>query len=260
MEKRYGGLGIKNLENHSKALRMKWLWKYANEKQRSWGKVIEAKYEEEDRWMTKEVTTPYGVNLWRSIRSLWSDLKSNTKIKVNDGHKTRFWYDDWHESGTMLSLYPNIHNLVLQQQRPIAEMWTPEGWEVNFRRQINDWEITRVADFFSLIGQFKGTQEGDDELWWQDTEKGAFKVGKTYKKMNNNNQLITNWPWKNIWKTKIPYKVACFVWLLSKEAVLTKENLMKRGRTLTPSCVFCGEQTETVKHLFLHCKITGQLW
>lgn len=91
MEKRYGGLGIKNLENHSKALRMKWLWKYANEKQRLWGKVIEAKYEEEDRWMTKEVTTPYGVNLWRSIRSLWSDLKSNTKIKVNDGRKTRFW-------------------------------------------------------------------------------------------------------------------------------------------------------------------------
>lgn len=31
------------------------------------GKVINAKYEE-NKWMTKEVTTPYGVSLWRSIR------------------------------------------------------------------------------------------------------------------------------------------------------------------------------------------------
>lgn len=36
IEKRFGGLGIKNLQNHSKALRMKWLWKYANEKQMLW--------------------------------------------------------------------------------------------------------------------------------------------------------------------------------------------------------------------------------
>ncbi|KAG5615624.1 hypothetical protein H5410_015448 [Solanum commersonii] len=45
-EKRYGGLGIKNLQNHSKALRMKWLWKYANDKHPLRRKVIKAKYEE----------------------------------------------------------------------------------------------------------------------------------------------------------------------------------------------------------------------
>ncbi|CAN4092705.1 unnamed protein product [Withania somnifera] len=58
----------------------------------------------------------------------------------------------------------------------------------------------------------------------------------------------------------MPYKVACFVWLLSKEAVLTEDNLMKRGLNLTSRSVFCGGQTETVAHLFLHCKITRQLW
>lgn len=53
-------------KNHSKALRMKWLWKYVINKQMLWGKVIDAKYEEEDRWMTKEVTASYVVDLWRS--------------------------------------------------------------------------------------------------------------------------------------------------------------------------------------------------
>ena len=46
---------------------MKWLQKYANDKATLWGRVIEAKYEEEDIWMTNEITTPYGDNLWRSM-------------------------------------------------------------------------------------------------------------------------------------------------------------------------------------------------
>ncbi|WMV26358.1 hypothetical protein MTR67_019743 [Solanum verrucosum] len=61
--KKVGGMGIKNLKVQSKALRMKWLWKFANENQMLWKRVINAKYEGEDMWMTKEVTTPDGVSL-----------------------------------------------------------------------------------------------------------------------------------------------------------------------------------------------------
>ena len=63
-----------------------------------------------------------------------------------------------------------------------------------------------------------------------------------------------------IWKAKIPYKVSCFTWLLAKHVVLTQENLMKRGIQLSPRCFLCGEKAETVTHLFLHCRITNQLW
>ncbi|CAN4090749.1 unnamed protein product [Withania somnifera] len=137
-------------------------------------------------------------------------------------------------------------------------MWTQEGWDITFRRQINDWKIPRAAEFFDTINQFKGTQVREDELWWQGSDKGIFKVSKAYKKLNISNQQLINWPWKNIRRVKIPYKVACFVWLLPKEAVLTQDNLMKRGITLCPRCLFCGEKAETVNHLLLHCKFTGQ--
>ncbi|WMV26185.1 hypothetical protein MTR67_019570 [Solanum verrucosum] len=93
-EKRFGGLGIKNLKNQSKALRMRWLWKYSNENRSLWVRVIKAKYEENDNWMTKEVTTPYGVSLWKSIRILWNEFKVNTIVKVADGVKTVFWKAD----------------------------------------------------------------------------------------------------------------------------------------------------------------------
>lgn len=82
--KKSRGLGIKTLKVQSKALRMKWLWKYTREHPLLWGRVIKAKYEQVDSWMTKEVTTPYGVSLWRSIRALWSELKAQSKIRVLD--------------------------------------------------------------------------------------------------------------------------------------------------------------------------------
>jgi len=109
-DKKVGDMGIKNLKVQSKALRMKWLWKFANENQMLRKRVISAKYEGEDMWMTKEVTTPYGVSLWRSIRDMWDDVKSNARIKVVDGSKTRFWKDEWHEKGNLEVLFPDIYN------------------------------------------------------------------------------------------------------------------------------------------------------
>jgi len=61
--KNLGGLGIKNLKIQSKTLRMKWLWRLNKENQLLWGNIIKAKYGQEDKWMTKEVTAPYGVSL-----------------------------------------------------------------------------------------------------------------------------------------------------------------------------------------------------
>ncbi|WMV29687.1 hypothetical protein MTR67_023072 [Solanum verrucosum] len=58
--------------------------------------------------------------------------------------------------------------------------------------------------------------------------------------MDQKNQQIKNWPWKQIWKSRIPYKVSCFVWLLAKEATLTQDNVMKRGITLCSRCFLCG--------------------
>ncbi|WMV40307.1 hypothetical protein MTR67_033692 [Solanum verrucosum] len=160
--KKNGGLGIKNLIFQSEALRMKWLWRYSFEDQLMWKRVVGAKYEAEDSWMTKDVTSPYGAE--------------------------------------------------------------------------------------------------EDALWWKGSSKGIFKVGAAYRLMEQPSQQIPIWPWRQIWKGRIPYKVSCFIWLLAKEAALTQDNVMKRGITLCSRCFVCGETSETVSHLFLHCKFTQQLW
>jgi len=101
--------------------------------------------------------------------------------------------------------------------------------ELHFRRHLNDWEIQRVADFYNTIGPLNGLEGGQGTLWWKGNKTCIVKVNCAYNWLNNSYQLTSNWPWKGIWKSKIPLKVSCFVWLLAKEAVLTQDNLMKRG-------------------------------
>jgi zinc-binding in reverse transcriptase len=62
----------------------------------------------------------------------------------------------------------------------------------------------------------------------------------------------------NTWSVTIPLKIKNFLWLISKNKILTKDNLRKRGWIGDSKCVFCQED-ETINHLFLHCS-NACLW
>lgn len=66
-------------------------------------------------------------------------------------------------------------------------------------------------------------------------------------------------PWKQIWKSRAPTKVACFTWMVFTEACLTHENLQKRGIVLTTKCFLCRRETDNTCHLLLQCQVTTQL-
>ncbi|CAN4123762.1 unnamed protein product [Withania somnifera] len=238
---------INRLDN----IRRKFLWQGNKEIKGyhlvKWKTMIKDKRElESGSWMTKEVTTPYDVSLWKSIRLLWNDFKSNTKIKVVDGR---------HETGNVEKLFPGIYCLVSQQESTIAELWTPPGWNFVFRRHLNDWEIPRVTEFFGIIEHFSGLETGLDRLQRLGNNKRTFKVSAAYRKLNHPYLQVPKWLQKHNWKGKIPHKVACFEWLLAKEAVLTQEDLMKRGIPLCSRFFFGGKTAETVNNfVFLRLK------
>ena len=63
-----GGLAIRSLRSFNKALLRKWLWRFGNERQASWRRVIEAKYGYEGGgWCSLPIIGPHGVSLWKSI-------------------------------------------------------------------------------------------------------------------------------------------------------------------------------------------------
>ena len=59
-----GGLGIRNLKTFNVALLGKWLWRFGQESDALWRKVIEAKYGcDWSGWCSSPFSSPHGVSL-----------------------------------------------------------------------------------------------------------------------------------------------------------------------------------------------------
>lgn len=102
---------------------------------------------------------------------------------------------------------------------------------------------------------FKRSQE-NDRVTWQLGHKGIFSVKSLYNALSNSPQGEYH---RRIWKGKIPEKIKIFLWLLTNDAILTKDNLLKRKWQGDARCMFC-EENETIDHLFFQCPVAKAIW
>ncbi|KAL0422182.1 UNVERIFIED_CONTAM: hypothetical protein Slati_3241100 [Sesamum latifolium] len=66
--------------------------------------------------------------------------------------------------------------------------------------------------------------------------------------------------WRNVWKANIPNKAKVFIWWAIRDILPTANNLTKRLSHEAFRCPFCGSETETPIHVFLHCSFARQVW
>jgi zinc-binding in reverse transcriptase len=62
-----------------------------------------------------------------------------------------------------------------------------------------------------------------------------------------------------LWHSKLPLKIQIFLWLIRKNRILTKDNLVKRGWQGNTNYVFCLKK-ETYDHLFVTCPLVNCIW
>lgn len=98
-----------------------------------------------------------------------------------------------------------------------------------------------------------------DSIGWKSDQQGLFSVKSCYHMLDSSSDGVLC-PWEKVWRSKAPLKVACFSWIVAWEACLTQSNLQKRRFQLCSRCPLCEEHPEEVGHLFLHCRVTRQLW
>ena len=95
-------------------------------------------------------------------------------------------------------------------------------------------------------------------MCWIPNKHKGFKVSDYYKILVGN--TILGFPWKSIWKQKIPSRVAFFVWTAALGKYLMIGNLRKRKVWILDWCYMCKRNDESVDHLSLHCPFAMDLW
>ena len=123
IDKRKGGIGIKSFSKMNKALLSKWSWRFANDRNSLWRKVICSKFGEAiGGWHTHDRRGGHGTSLWKEIRKEWPSFFQNAIFSLGDGRWINFWKNVWCGEEALCSSYPSLFNLALNKEAKIANI------------------------------------------------------------------------------------------------------------------------------------------
>jgi hypothetical protein len=258
-----GGLGVRNLIQFNRALLGKWLWRFANEREASWRKLVEAKYDTmRGGWCSKEVGGSHGVGVWKNIRKGWDAFQQYVSFEVGNGSRVSFWHDVWCGERPLKNVFPALFTIACAKEAMVEEnMGIVNGyihWNVLFLRPVHDWELEEVSRFFEVLYAHQIKHGGEDKMCWIPSKRNIFAVSSYYKMRVNPTPV--DGPWKSIWKSRVPPRVAFFVWTAALGKILTMDNLRKRNIIATEWCCMCKKSGESIVHLLLHCEVAVEVW
>ena len=67
------------------------------------------------------------------------------------------------------------------------------------------------------------------------------------------------WSWI-IWQWQLPSRITCFIYLCLENAILTWDNLYRRGWEGPNRCGLCNYEAESIVHIFVNCNNTPNIW
>ena len=262
-DKSKGGIGIKSFSSMNKALLSKWSWRFANERNSLWRKVICSKFgESSGGWHTSDIRGGYGSSLWKDIRKEWPSFLQNSVFALGDGKRINFWKDAWCGEEALCVKYPVLFNLALNKEAKVADMWESNGgvggWSPIFLRALNDWEIEEMARFLQTLHDNILRPTGEDTLLLKEVKARSFSVKVMYKGYDLS--PAGDFPHRLIWNSVVSSKMGIFSWEAAWGKILTLDNLKRRGMAFANRCFLCEEDEETVDHLLIHCKSAKMLW
>jgi hypothetical protein len=258
-----GGLGIRNVRKFNQALLGKWLWRCAHEGEAWWRSVLVAKYGSTwGGWRFCDITEAHGVGLWKFICMGWRNFKRHFRFDPGDGSKISFWEDVWCGETSLKDSFPGLFSIASLKEASIADNVERSNdvvqWNIVFTRLIHDWEVEVLASFYSRLYSFKFRGHLEDKLWWIPFSKGSFEVSTFYRVLSPPGSI--SFPWKAIWRTKAPPRVAFFAWTAARSKILTIDNIRRRDMIVVNRCWLCESDEESVDHLLFHCGVVYALW
>ena len=139
----------------------------------------------------------------------------------------------------------------------MAEAFASSTLQLSFKRQLTGVCLEEWHALQCRFQHFTLSDRLEDRLIWRWSKDDNFTVHSFYQWLEYGG--IPNKEYNSIWKSHIPLKIKIFLWLVRRDKILTKINLVAKGWQGDISCVFCGQPGDT-EHLFIHCSYIRLIW
>jgi hypothetical protein len=250
--KQKGGLGIKDLRKMNISLLCKWWWKLEHEGG-LWQEIVRKKYKIR-RGITQLQKNPRNSSVWNDLLKVKALYLSGRTMLVGNGQDTDFWEDAWCGVVPLKEKFTELFEICTEQNKSVAEM-ANRGWRMGFRRWLDESAQGQLRQLRDILGACALSDERDKARWTLE-KSGIFTVKSMYRFLFS---WEVNSPNKKLWKSRIPLKVKIFMWLIQENAILTKDNLIKRNWQGDRRCYFCNSD-ENIDHLFFDCHLARYIW
>ena len=232
--KKYGGLGIKNIECFSRALRLRWEWYRWEERDRPW----------------KGTDTPCdGVD-----KQLFSNC---TTISLGDGSLASFWRDRWLNGEAPMVLAPAVFKLARFKKVSVKQGMHNAKWMQGLNRISNAEELRQFVQLWNKVqGTTLSTEK--DTMVWNLTANGSYSACSAYEAQFFS-RIERSWL-ASVWTSKMEGKVKIYLWLLLQNRNWTADRLQARGWTHNDLCKLCNQAPETAIHIALLCPFAKEIW
>lgn len=232
--KRYGGLGVKNIECFGRALRLRWEWFRWGEEDRPW----------------KGSDTPCNS----TDKQLFA---SCTRIQLGDGNTAFFWTDRWLNGEAFSVSTPELFKLARFKKLTVKQGLHNNKWMTGLHSMNSEEQLTKFFQIWDKV-QVVTLEPRKDKVVWNLTANGVYSCTSAYEA-----QFFTRIhkpELSRVWRGMVEGKVRFYLWLLLQNRNWTADRLQARGWPHDALCSLCDQELETTNHLSLHCSFAKVIW
>lgn len=190
-------------------------------------------------WCSKVSRGHTGVCLWKYIRMDWGQFSRFINFEVCSGTNIWFWWDWWCGDGAFKYAFPDQYRIAQNKEAVVVDylLWNAKNihWDVTYIQAIQDWEMDMLIAFLDLLYLTKIKRNAEDQICWRPTKSRLFEAKSFYRMLFAGG--AQSFPWKCIWRVKIPLNVAFFTWTAAMEKSLMLDNLCRRNIIVLAICV-----------------------
>lgn len=252
-----GGLGLRNLMEANRVACLKLIWRVLSARSSLWVKWI-WKYliRKGSFWSVKEKST-LGSWMWKKLLKMRPLAAQLTRVEVNSGSATSFWFDSWSPLGILFEFTGG---------RGCVELGIPIHATVERVVQTHRARRRRVPVFQQIECEImtlkgRGLNQLDDICLWK-RESGdyatVFSTSQTWNLIREQKQKV-HWS-KGVWFPEATPKFSFMTWIAIHNRLATGVRVLRWNPQAIATCWLCNTDLETRDHLFFECEYSKIVW